>query len=45
MYDSLAEIAQEKWESLEHGDFPFSRYAFLLALEQSGCVGGKSGWR
>lgn len=44
MYDSLKEIAQVKWENLEHGDFPFSRYAFLLALEKSGCVGGKSGW-
>ena len=41
---SLAEIAPGQWNRLAHGDDPFVEHAFLLALEQSGSVGGHSGW-
>lgn len=33
--DSLSEVDQRN---------PFISYAFLLALEESGCVGGRTGW-
>ncbi len=47
--DSLTEVAAEDWDacagwSLTAGDNPFVSHAFLLALEQSGSVGRKSGW-
>lgn len=47
--DSLTEVAAEEWDacagwSLTAGDNPFVSHAFLLALEQSGSVGRKSGW-
>jgi len=47
--DSLSEIASAEWDacagwSQEHGENPFVSHAFLLALEQSGSVGRKTGW-
>lgn len=44
-YTSLAELGQEKWNSLGAIDYPFMRYEFLHALENSGSVGRKSGWQ
>jgi predicted N-acyltransferase len=32
------------WDALAGDDDPFIEHAFLLALEQSGSVGGRSGW-
>jgi predicted N-acyltransferase len=32
------------WDALAGDDDPFIEHAFLLALEQSGSVGGHSGW-
>lgn len=42
---SLAEVSAKQWDSLFPQDFPFTRYAFLNALEQGGSVDGNSGWR
>lgn len=47
---SLANVAPAAWDALlggvEGGDGrnPFVSHAFLLALERSGCTGGRSGW-
>jgi len=44
--DSLLQIAEDDWNALlspEAG--PFLKYAFLNALELSGCVGGNTGWQ
>ncbi len=47
--DSLARIPRETWDSLAnpHGAAhdPFISWDFLQALEQSGCVGARTGWR
>ncbi len=42
----LADIDSSRWDALlgEHPQ-PFLRHAFLSALEDSGSVGGRSGWR
>ena len=40
----LARIAPEAWDRLTGDDDPFVEHAFLLALEQTGCVGGGTGW-
>lgn len=42
---SLSEIDPGRWNSLELADNPFVRYEFLQILEESGCVGGNTGWQ
>ncbi|MBB3104489.1 GNAT family N-acetyltransferase [Azomonas macrocytogenes] len=42
---SLAEIEPARWDALLPSFQPFLRHAFLSTLEESGCVGGKTGWR
>ncbi|MCK8515718.1 GNAT family N-acetyltransferase [Methylonatrum kenyense] len=37
-------IAAADWDALALDDNPFLRHAFLQALEQTGCVGGGTGW-
>ena len=42
----LAEIAPARWDALLGDDpQPFVRHAFLSSLEDSGSVGGRTGWR
>ncbi|WP_077755579.1 GNAT family N-acetyltransferase [Shewanella psychrophila] len=49
---SISAIRADEWNSLMQGNVkesgkggnPFTRYEYLLALEQSGCVCPKSGW-
>ncbi len=37
-------IAEADWNARNRGGNPFSDHRFLLALEQSGCVGAARGW-
>ena len=41
----LADLEPAAWDALLPDDQPFLRHAFLSALEDSGSVGGRSGWR
>lgn len=41
---SLGEISAEAWDGLFAAPYPFTRHAFLHALEAHGCVGGATGW-
>ncbi len=41
---SVGAIAPEDWDRLAGHDNPFTTHAFLTALEESGSVGGGSGW-
>ena len=41
---SVSEIPQSLWVQFADCGNPFVGQAFLQALEQSGCVGGRSGW-
>ena len=44
--DSLAEIPAPEWNSLLPEDAgPFLNHAFLAALEETECVGGRTGWQ
>jgi len=43
-FTSLSSLAQPAWQRLTPPDFPFTDYEFLLALEQSECVGEDAGW-
>ena len=44
--DSLADIPTSDWNTLLPRDAgPFLNHAFLSALEETGCVGDKTGWQ
>jgi len=42
--DSLEGVDAAEWNGLVGEDDPFIEHGFLLALEQSGCVGPGTGW-
>jgi predicted N-acyltransferase len=42
---SIHEIAASQWDALLTDAQPFLRHAFLSALEDSGSVGGRTGWQ
>ncbi|QIZ76886.1 GNAT family N-acetyltransferase [Ferrimonas lipolytica] len=42
--DSIDAISSSQWCQLFPNSNPFTNHKYLLALEQSGSVGGKSGW-
>ena len=42
--DSLASVTPAAWDQLALRDNPFLSHAFLYGLEQTGCLGGQSGW-
>lgn len=41
----IADVDAAAWNALAGEDYPFIRHEFLHALEKSGCVGTRSGWR
>jgi len=43
--DSLNGVPPASWDALLSSDQPFLRHAFLTSLEDSGSVGGRSGWQ
>jgi uncharacterized protein len=42
--DSIEDVPAAQWNELGLDGNPFVRHEFLAALEQTGCVGGNSGW-
>lgn len=44
IHKSVSEIAAEDWDRLAGDSNPFVSHAFLKLLEDSGSVGGRSGW-
>src|SRR4051812_20629558 len=42
---SLQQIDAAAWNALCADDYPFMRYEFLAALEQSGSVSADAGWQ
>jgi uncharacterized protein len=43
-FSGVGRVTEAAWREIEPPDFPFFDFAFLLALERSGSVGGASGW-
>ncbi|MFM5906513.1 MAG: GNAT family N-acetyltransferase [Novosphingobium sp.] len=41
---SIGDLPADQWDSLHDGANPFVSHAFLSLLEESGSVGGNSGW-
>ncbi len=44
LHRSIAEIPAADWDACAGGGNPFVSHAFLLALEESGSTGGRTGW-
>lgn len=42
---SIEQVAKQEWNALAGTDYPFMRYEFLLALEESGAVRPETGWQ
>jgi len=42
--DSVSALPAQQWDALNSGGNPFTSHAFLSVLEESGSVGGDSGW-
>ena len=40
----IADVPAAQWDMLAGDDYPFTRHAFLDALERHGCVGERVGW-
>lgn len=45
IHNSIAEISGRLWNELFDSRNPFVQHAFLLAMEQSGCVSAETGWQ
>lgn len=41
---SIEQIEADEWDTLFASQYPFTRHAFLYALEKGGSIGGNSGW-
>ncbi len=42
--DSLSDVTAQSWNTLNVLQNPFLRHEFLVALEQTGCLGQTTGW-
>ncbi|HET9694215.1 MAG TPA: GNAT family N-acetyltransferase [Steroidobacteraceae bacterium] len=40
----IADVVADEWDALDRSGHPFTRHAFLDALESTGCVGEDTGW-
>ena len=40
----ISDVPAAQWDALAGDDYPFTRHAFLDALERHGCVGERVGW-
>ncbi len=45
LHNRIDEIGAEAWDRLRPGGNPFNSYAYLHALEATGCVDGRTGWQ
>jgi len=43
--ERISDIPQDQWDALEHGQSPFTRYAFFEAMEHSKSIGARTGWQ
>jgi uncharacterized protein len=42
---AISQVNSVAWNKLAGDSYPFMRHEFLLALEDSGCVSGQTGWQ
>ena len=41
---TLAGVKAQEWSQLRDSSFPFNDLLFLMALEEAGCLGHRTGW-
>ncbi|MFP3526625.1 peptidogalycan biosysnthesis protein, partial [Pantoea sp. SIMBA_072] len=44
IHSTITTVAKDDWDRLFGSHYPFTRYDFLLALEQGGSLGLQRGW-
>ncbi len=44
LHQRISGIPAQAWDALFDSSYPFTRHDFLKALEESGCVGARTGW-
>ncbi len=44
IFKSIHDISRADWTQLAPADFPFFSYEFLSSLEDTGCLGTRTGW-
>lgn len=44
LISSVTSLSADEWDGIFKGDYPFTRYHFLLALEQGRSIGPQTGW-
>jgi predicted N-acyltransferase len=44
LISDVTQVGEQDWAALDTGGNPFLSQAFLAVLEQTGCVGGSTGW-
>jgi len=44
IHNTLLDISPDEWDALNQDNNPFTSYAFLSALEESGSIAGETGW-
>jgi predicted N-acyltransferase len=44
LLESVAEVPRDEWNALVGDETPFLEWEWLASLEESGCVGGRTGW-
>jgi predicted N-acyltransferase len=44
VFEAISDIDRAAWNALDLGGSPFLRHEFLAALEDTGCVGRRTGW-
>ncbi|MBP2160725.1 MULTISPECIES: GNAT family N-acetyltransferase [Asticcacaulis] len=45
LHDRISDIGEAAWDALLPDQNPFTTFAYLEALESTGCVGEESGWQ
>lgn len=45
LHDRIADIGEAAWDALLPDPNPFTTFAYLEALERTGCVGEETGWQ
>ena len=44
LLEGVSEVPRNEWNALVAGESPFLEWDWLTSLEQSGAVGGETGW-
>ena len=44
LFESFSDLSADQWEPLQDPNYPFLDYSFLRCLEETDCLGERTGW-